>query len=206
MGAAQPQTTYTLVEYLDFEESSAEKHEYWQGQIYAMAGASPAHNQISFNLAGIIGQQLRGGDCRGYSSDQKIWIETVDVSTYADLTIVCGTPQYHAHYRTLLLNPKVIIEVLSPSTEAYDRGEKWACYQHLNSLTDYLLASQNRVQIEHYTRLSSEQPWHYFSETNPQRTINIASIDCRLPLIEVYAGIEFPSATHPRPPIQIVSE
>ncbi|HYE74972.1 MAG TPA: Uma2 family endonuclease [Blastocatellia bacterium] len=206
MGAAQPHLKYTLAEYLAFEEAAAEKHEYWQGQIYAMAGASPVHNQICFNLAAIIGRQIQGGSCCGYSSDQKIWIEAVDVSTYANLTIVCGAPQYHAEYSTLLLNPKVIIEVLSPSTEAYDRGEKWACYQLLDSLTDNLLVSQQRVQIEHYTRKNSSQPWHYFSEIGLQSSLEIASISCLLPLNEVYSGIELPPSSHSRPPIQIVSE
>jgi Uma2 family endonuclease len=92
MGTAQPRLQYTLAEYLEFEQGRAQKCEYWRGQIYAMAGAGPAHKQICFNLAGVSARQLQGGGCRGYSSDQKIWIEAAELNTYADLTIVCGEP------------------------------------------------------------------------------------------------------------------
>jgi len=205
MGAAQLQLRYTLAEYLAFEENQEGKYEYWRGQICAMAGASPMHNQICFNLIGILARQLPVGDCRGYSSDQKIWIEAAELNTYADVTIVCGEPQYHAEHHTLLVNPRVIVEVLSPSTAAYDRGEKWGCYQQLPSLTDYLLVAQDRAQIEHYT-LSPDGSWRYVREAGPEGVITIASINCQIPLAEVYHGIEFPPPVPPRPPIQIVSE
>jgi Uma2 family endonuclease len=205
MGAAQPHPKYTLAEYLAFEERSEIKHEYLAGQIYAMAGASPAHNRICFNLAGALARRLEGGSCHGYTSDQKHWIEAAELSTYADLTIVCGEPQYHAEQRTLLLNPQVIFEVLSPSTAAYDRGDKWSCYQQLASLTDYLLVSQDRAQIEHY-RLAPDGSWRYTRETGLEKAVTIASINGQLPLAEVYSGIEFLPPAPPRPPIQIVSE
>lgn len=199
----QSETIYTLAEYLVFEEASNEKHEYLAGQIYAMAGGSPAHNQICFNLSACIGSRIIGTDCRGYSSDQKIWIEAVELNTYADITIVCGEPRFHEQHKTLLLNPRLIIEVLSPSTEAYDRGDKWAYYQMIPSLTDYLLVAQQRAQIEHYA-LEGDGSWRYTSETNPTSDVILASINCRIPLAQVYIGIEFPP-TPSRPPIQEAS-
>ncbi len=203
MGAALALPKFSLAEYLAFEAQRADKHEYWNGQIFAMAGASPAHNQICFTLAGIVGRQL-SGNCRGYSSDQKIWIEAADLSTYADLTIVCGEPQYHAKYPTLLLNPRVIFEALSPSTASYDRGEKWSCYQQLPALTDYLLVSQERAQIEHYS-LTPDGDWRYVRTVGLEGVVTIDALNCQLPLSEIYRDIEFPPPSL-RPLIQIVNE
>lgn len=131
MGAAQPIVKYTSAQYLAFEEQSETKHEYYAGEIFAMAGASPAHNRIGFKLAGLLARQLESRDYIGYSADQKIWIETAQLNTYADVTIVCGPAQYDPAHPILLTNPRVIFEVLSPSTMAYDRGEKWEFYQQL---------------------------------------------------------------------------
>ena len=202
MGAALALPQFSLEEYLALEEQNEDKHEFWQGQIFAMAGASPVHNQICFTLAMMVGRQL-GSHCRGYSSDQKIRTEAADLNTYADLTIVCGEPQYHARHRTLLLNPRVIFEVLSPATAAYDRSEKWNCYQQLPSLTDYLLVEQDRAQIEHYLLLP-DGGWRYVRTVGLESTLTIASLNCQLLLQEVYNGIEFPPLPPPRPAIQLV--
>ena len=203
MGLPQARLKYTLAEYMAFEARSAEKHEYLAGEIYAMAGASPAHNRLCFKLAGLLDGQLADSGCAGYSAGQKVRIKTADLNTYPDLTIVCGAPQYHPQEPLLLLNPRVIVEVLSPSTEAWDRGGKWMCYQQLESLTDYLLVSQDRMQIEHYA-LESDGAWRYSRDTNPAGIITIASINCRLRLAEVYQGIELPPPAPPRPSIEIV--
>lgn len=203
MGLPQARLKYTLAEYMAFEAGSSEKHEYLAGEIYALAGASPAHNRLCFKPAGLLDRQLAGSGCAGYSADQKVRIETADLNTYPDLTIVCGELQYHPQEPMLLLNPRVIIEALSPSTEAWDRGGKWMCYQQLESLTDYLLVSQDRLQIEYYA-LESDGAWRYIRESNPAGIITIASINCRLRLAEVYQGIELPPPAPPRPPIEVV--
>ena len=205
MGAAQPMVKYTLAEYLAFEERSETKHEYYAGEIFAMAGASPAHNRICFKLAGLLDRQLETGDCVGYSADQKIWIETAQLNTYADVTIVCGPAQYDPDHPILLTNPRVIFEVLSPSTMAYDRGEKWEFYQQLPSLMEYLLVWQDRPQIEQYSR-QSDGSWRYLRIVGLEETVTLSSIQCRLLLAEIYSGIEFPPLKSPRPTIQIVSE
>ena len=205
MGAAQPVVKYSLSEYLAYEEQSETKHEFYAGEIFAMAGASPSHNQICFNLGGLLFAVLRGGECRGFTSDQKIWIEAAGLNTYADLTVVCGQAQYDPEYPNLLTNPRLIIEVLSPSTMDYDRGEKWGFYQQLPSLQEYLLVWQDRPQIEQYGR-QPDDSWRYLRVAGWEQTLRLASIHCELPLAEIYSGIEFPPPKSPRPPIQIVSE
>jgi Uma2 family endonuclease len=205
MGAAQPIVKYSLADYLAFEEQSETKHEYYAGEIFAMAGARPAHNRICFNLNGILFSLLRGSDCVGYSSDQKIWIEAAQLNTYADLTIVCGRADYDPGQPILLTNPRVIIEVLSPSTMAYDRGEKWEFYQQLPSLMEYLLVWQDRAQIEQYSR-QADDSWRYRRIVGLEESVGLSSIGCELSLAEIYSGIEFPPPKSPRPPIQIVSE
>ncbi len=205
MGVAQPVLKYTLAEYLAYEEQRETKHEFYAGEIFAMAGASPAHNRLCFKLAGLLDSQLEGTSCVGYSADQKIWIEAAELNTYADLTIVCGQAQYHPTHSTLLTNPRVLFEVLSPSTMNYDRGEKWEFYQQLPSLTDYLLVWQDRPQIEHYS-LQADGSWRYVRLVGMEQVLTIASINCQLSLADVYSGIEFPPPKSPRAPIQIVSE
>ncbi len=205
MGAAQPVLKYTLAEYLAFEERSETKHEFYAGEIFAMAGASPAHNRICFKLASLLDRQFEGGTCIGFSSDQKIWIETAQLNTYADVTIVCGEAQFDPDYPNLLTNPRVIFEVLSPSTMAYDRGEKWEFYQQLPSLMEYVLVWQDRPQIEQYSR-QSDGSWRYLRIVGLEEEVTLSSIDCRLSLAEIYSGIEFPPPQSPRPTIQIVPE
>ncbi|MBL8204286.1 MAG: Uma2 family endonuclease [Blastocatellia bacterium] len=205
MGTAQPILKYTLAEYLAFEERSEMKHEYYAGDIYAMAGASPTHNQLCFNLGGLLFASLKGSECRGFTSDQKIWIEAAGLTTYPDLTIVCGQAQYDSEHLTLLTNPRLIVEVLSPSTMAYDRGEKWAFYQQLPSLQEYLMVWQDRPQIEQYSR-QSDDSWRYLRVAGLEQTLTLASLSCELLLAEIYSGIEFPPPKSPRPPIQIVPD
>ena len=205
MGAAQPILKYSLAEYLAFEELSETKHEYYAGEIFAMAGASPTRNRICFKLAGLLDRQLEDSECVGYSADQKIWIEAAQLNTYADLTIVCGQAQYDPDHPILLTNPRVIIEMLSPSTMNYDRGEKWEFYQQLPSLTDYLLVWQDRPQLEHYS-LQPDGAWRYVRTVGLEQVVTIASIHCQLSLADIYSGIEFSPPKPPRPPIQIVAE
>lgn len=205
MGVAQPLAKYTLEEYLAFEEQSEEKHEYFAGNIYAMAGASPSHNLLCFNLGGLLFTGLRGSDCRGFTSDQKIWIESAGLTTYPDLTIVCGQAQFDPEHPTLLTNPRLIIEVLSPSTMAYDRSEKWSFYQQLPSLMEYLLVWQDRPQIEQYSR-QADNSWRYWRVAGLEQTLTLAALHCELLLGEIYSGIEFPPPKSPRPPIQIVPD
>jgi Uma2 family endonuclease len=195
--------TYTPEEYLAFERTAKTKHEYLDGQIYAMAGGSPQHNQICFNLAGEIHPQLKGTSCIGYTSDQKIRTELMDLFSYPDLTIVCGEPRFHDKDQDVILNPKVIIEVLSPNTENYDRREKFTRYQSLKSLSDYILVAQDRPGVEHFVRQKGKRQWLFTIETEMSAEIVIASINCRLKLADIYDRVAFPPS---KPPLTAIEK
>src|SRR5712692_3888089 len=199
MELPKSKTYVTPEQYLAFERAAETKHEYLDGQVYAMAGASPQHNQICFNLAGELRQQLKGRNCRGFTSDQKIRTDPADLFSYPDITLVCGEPKFHDEHQDVMLNPTVIVEILSPATEAYDRGEKFARYRQVKSLSDYLLVSQDKPCLEHYVRQKGKKPWLYTVETEMSASIKIASIKCELKLADVYDLVEFPPAKPPLP-------
>jgi Uma2 family endonuclease len=203
MGLAQPKLSFSPEDYLAFERTAQTRHEYLDGQIYAMAGGSPPHNAICFNVAGELYLQLKGKPCQGFTSDQKIRADPADLFSYPDVTIVCGELQFHDEFQDVLLNPKVIIEVLSPTTEAYDRGEKFARYRQIKTLSDYVLIAQDKPSLEHYVRQRGDRPWLYSVVTEMSGSITITSINCTLNLADVYAQIVFPKK---RPPLfEVVS-
>ena len=196
MSLPQSKISFTPEEYLAFERAAERKHEYIDGFIYALAGGSPPHNQICFNTIGALGVQLKGTECYGFTSDQKIRTDLQDVFTYPDLTIVCGAALFHDQHKDVILNPKVIIEVLSPRTAEYDRTEKLARYQTLKTLTDYLLIAQNDACVEHFSRRKGQSTWGYTVTRGLLAEVKIASINCTLRLADVYDRIKFPP---PRP-------
>jgi Uma2 family endonuclease len=197
---AHSEILYTVEEYLALERASEERHEYLDGHIYAMAGESPQHGDICTNLTIAIGSQLRGTHCRVWSKDIKVrsgpepnkGYSTKGFFSYPDLLVVCGEPQFHDQHRDVLLNPTVIIEVLSPTTEAFDRGEKWSRYQAwIPSLNDYLLVLQSKPQIERFLRQPNGE-WLYSSVSGLEASLRLSSIDCALRLTDVYDRIIFP--------------
>lgn len=199
MALARTQLFFTVEEYLALERASEERHEYLDGQIYAMAGESPQHGDICTNLVGMLYAQLRGSPCRVWSKDTKVRSgpdprprQTKEgLFSYPDLVVVCGEPQFHDEHRDVVLNPVVIIEVLSESTETFDRGEKFLRYQTWNpTLTDYLLVSQSSPIIEHYTR-QPDGGWSYYVYEGLEQHLSIKSIDCTLRLAEVYDRVVF---------------
>jgi Uma2 family endonuclease len=199
MAAVQPALLYTAEQYLALEREAEERHQFIDGQIFAMAGESLAHSTICCNLIAILVPQLRGGRCRTFSPNMKIRSGPMTqhsrkgMFSYADATVVCGEPRFHDEHRDVLLNPKVIVEVLSPSTEAFDRGEKFQRYRdHLDTLEDYLLISSHRPRIEHYQR-RGERQWLYTSAEGLESSMAVESIGCHLPLAEVYERVEFPA-------------
>jgi Uma2 family endonuclease len=192
MALTKRELSFTPEEYLEFERAAETKHEYLDGQIYEMAGASPLHNRICFNTIGELHALLKDSSCFGYTSDQKIRTDPMDLFSYPDITIICGEPVYHDHHQDVILNPRVIIEVLSPGTEAYDRGEKFARYQNTKSLTDYILIAQDRLSFEHYVRQKGTRKWTFTIETEMSAEIVIASINSKLKLAAVYDRVTFP--------------
>jgi Uma2 family endonuclease len=191
MGLAQPKTWFSPEDYLAFEREAQTKHEYLDGEIYAMAGGRSQHNQIGFNVTGEFRQQLKGRNCRGYTADQKVRSDPQGMFSYLNITIVCGEPVFHDQQQDVVLNPTVIIEVLSPTTEAYDRTEKFARYRTISSLRDYLLIAQDRPCIEHFMRQKGKRQWLYNIEAELTSSIWIESIKCELKLADVYDLIEF---------------
>jgi Uma2 family endonuclease len=192
MGLPQPKLYFSPEDYLAFERTAQTRHEYLDGQIYAMAGGSPPHNAICFNATVTIGSQIKGRNCRGYTADQKVRTDPQDLFSYPDITIVCGEPKFHDEHKDVILNPTVIIEVLSPATEDYDRSEKFARYRTLASLRDYVLIAQAKPCIEHFMRQKGKRQWLYNVETELTGSIWIESIRCDLKLADVYELIEFP--------------
>jgi Uma2 family endonuclease len=199
MGLAQPKPSYTIEEYLALERQSEERHEYLDGQIYAMAGESLEHSRICVNLASALHAQLRGKPCEVLSPNMKVrsgpYIKQQKTNkglfSYADVTVICGEPLFHDQHRDVLLNPTVIIEVLSPTTESFDRGGKFLRYRtHIETLNDYVLVSQDKPLIEHYLRQPHGQ-WLLSSVSGLESSLYLASIDCHLHLAEVYDRVTF---------------
>ncbi len=201
MASRRSQPLYSIEEYLALERASEERHEYIDGYIYAMAGESGEHGDICTNLGGILYSQLRDTNWRARSKDTKVRSGPTPKHTrsregffsYPDLVVICGEPQYHDEHTDVILNPAVIIEVLSESTESFDRGEKFHRYQVWNpTLTDYLLVSQTAPIIEHYSR-QPDGSWSYKIYQGLDRSFTISSIVCELRLADVYDRINFES-------------
>jgi Uma2 family endonuclease len=200
-----PQTIarHTVEEYLALERESEERHEYLDGQIYAMAGESTQHGDISVNLVRDVSTQLKGTPSRVWTKDSKVLSgpaikhsrSTKGLFSYPDLVVVCGEPRFLDEHQDVLLNPTVIIEVLSPTTESFDRGEKFRRYRtQIPSLTDYVLVSQAWPLIEHFHRQTNDE-WILSTAIDIESSLQIASIDCTLHLSEVYDRVTFPEET-----------
>lgn len=187
--SALSQKQWTSEEYLALERAGDEKHEFIGGSIYLMTGASREHNLIVFNLATALGNQLRGKPCEAYVNDMRVQVNRQDY-TYPDLALVCEPPEFEDDSVDTLLNPTLLIEVLSPSTEQYDRGKKFESYRSLSSLQEYLLIAQDRPHIERYLR-QEEGSW-IFSEMNGlDASVAFNSIGCTLLLAEIYEKVKF---------------
>ena len=190
MSSAATKKRFTPQEYLALERMSETRNEYYNGEIFAMSGASREHNLISVNLLRDLGNQLEDRPCEAYPSDMRVSIEATGLYTYPDVSVVCGEPRFQDRRVDILLNPTVIVEVLSPTTEAYDRGDKFRHYRRIGSLREYVLISQNRMMVERYTRQGND--WVYSDMTDPDQILKLESIGCQIPLNRIYARITFP--------------
>jgi len=188
----RPKTRCTLQEYLDLERSGEARHEYLDGEVFAMGGASWPHVVIVSNVVRRLGNQLQGRSCQVTSNDLRVKVSGTGLYTYPDITVVCGKPQFEQPGEALL-NPQAILEVVSDSTEAYDRGKKFEHYRAVESLTDYLLVSQNEVLVEHYSR-QPDGRWIYAAVNKVADSVSIATLGCALSLAEVYDNVEGLSA------------
>lgn len=191
MALAQKHPFFTVKDYLGFERFSAERHEYLDGSVYAMAGESVNHSTICFNLNRIVGNELRGKGCRGFSPNMKIATNDRGLFSYPDLAIVCGEPIPFDNHKDIITNPTVIFEVLSPSTASYDRGEKFLRYSNfIETLQDYILISQDEPFIEHYHK-QENGGWEKSEISDLEAVLEIISIDCRISLSELYELVDF---------------
>ena len=186
---AAAQALFTSEEYLARERKALNKSEYRDGRIYAMPGASRAHNLITVHVTGELYIQLRTRSCEVYPSDMRVKVSAGGLYTYPDVIVVCDEPRFEDGHFDTLLNPTVLIEVLSPSTAAYDRGEKFRRYQFLDSLCEYILISQDRVQVEHYLR--QEDGWELTEFRSLSDVFQLVSIGCELSLQAIYAKVNF---------------
>jgi Uma2 family endonuclease len=181
-------------EYLAFERGTDARHEYLDGHVYAMAGESIEHSRICVNVAGELRARLKGRPCEVLSPNMKVVTSPSGLFSYPDVVVICGEPRFYDERRDILTNPTVVFEVLSPSTEAYDRGEKFLRYRtQVAALREYVLVSQHRPLVEHYVR-QPDGSWSYSSAGDLSEAVDLPSIDCRLPLSEVYDRIVFPAS------------
>ncbi len=180
------ESRFSETEYLQQERLTEAKHEYLDGGIRAMSGASARHNMITGNIFAYLRQMLRGTACRPFASDMRLKVNASGLYTYPDILVVCDKPEFTGDQPDTLTNPTVILEVLSKSTEAYDRGKKFAHYRRLPSLRSYLLVSQEELRIERFT--GSE--WRLL-ERGDRASLEIPELSLKLSLDEVYEGLEW---------------
>jgi len=189
----QPKPYLSPEDYLALERSAEFKSEYFDGEIFAMAGASESHNIITLNVGAELRQQLKKRPCTAYVNDLRVKVSPTGLFTYPDVVVVCGQPRFDDSHHDTLLNPVLIVEVLSDSTEAYDRGRKFEHYRKLESLMEYVLIAQHRPHVESYRR-QPDQGWVLTESDGLEGRLRLDAIDCELALVEIYDKVEFSGA------------
>ena len=203
MATLAAQTRLTPEEYIAFERKALPdagiiRHEYINGELIAMSGASRAHNLITGNIFGELRTLLRGGRCETYANEMRVSTPTTTSYFYPDVVVVCEEPRFEDEVFDTLLNPIILVEVLSPSTQVYDRREKFAHYRQLPSLQEYVLVSQDKVLVEHYRRQETQgtapvmgKDWIFTDFQELEESLPLPSIRCELPLQEIYERVKF---------------
>ncbi|WP_276501667.1 Uma2 family endonuclease [Terrimonas pollutisoli] len=193
MQVREPDVAYgkrnlTIEEYLEFEKTSEEKHEYYKGEIFAMSGSKVPHNTIAMNLSGILVQKLKGKSCKAFNSDQRIYIPQNSLFTYPDISIVCGKVETRDNDDWNLLNPTVIIEVLSKSTRDYDMGGKFALYRDIPTLREYILVDSESLNVYAF-RINEGGHWELEEYKKMEDALSIRILELSVPLPEIYEGV-----------------
>jgi Uma2 family endonuclease len=189
MSALSQTKKYTPAEYLALEEKAETKSEYWNGEIVAMSGAAIEHQQIVANVTTDLTNRLRGR-CRVFPSEMKVWVKKRDKFFYPDLTIICAAPEFYKKRRDTIVNPKLIIEVLSKSTASFDRAEKFLSYQTLESLDEYVLIAQEKPIVEQHIK-RADGNWIYQATIGLESAVTFPSVEATLNLREIYDLVEF---------------
>jgi Uma2 family endonuclease len=195
--AAHPKRKYTLEEYFELERSTNERLEYWNGDVYSMSGVSENHALIETNSVTLLSNNLREHPCRVFPANMRIKVPSLPPYRYGDVSALCGPPFFEKIGGVdALTNPVLIIEVLSDSTEAYDRGDRFTHYKSIPSLKEYLLIAQHRPHITQYVK-QEDGSWSYREINDLSASLHLPSVDCVLDLSEVYRDVTFPAAPSP---------
>lgn len=196
-----PARRLTPQEYLAMERNSQERRQFLDGETFLMSGASRKHNLVTGDLFAAIHSQLKGRPCEAYSADMRVKVQSTGLYTYPDIVVTCDKPRFEDAHVDTLLNPQAIIEVLSPSTEAWDRGGKFRHYRSLPSLREYVLVSQDQMSVERFV-LNDAGEWSLSELQKPEDVLVLPSIGCSVSLADIYARIEFdppaPTESEPR--------
>jgi Uma2 family endonuclease len=195
MSTANVPRRYSPQEYLALERAAEFKSEYHDGLIYAMSGASREHNLVSINLGRELSSQLKGRPCETYASEMRVFIPSTRRYYYPDISVACDEPSFQDGQFDTLLNPTVVIEILSGSTESFDRGRKFENYREIASLREYVLVSQDRVLVERYTR--TEAGWVLSDANRLDDLLRLDSIGCTIPLREIYDRVKVAEGPEP---------
>ena len=188
-----PITRLTPEEFLERERAAEEKHEYWYGEVFAMAGGSPAHSFVISNINIALGNLLRDSSCYVFNSDLRVVVRWGELITYPDVTVLCGKPEYADDRKDTLTNPAMVVEVLSPSTRKSDRGDKVFLYRQVPSMREILLVEPVPTTIEHYAKLPNGR-WELETITERSAIIQLPNLNQSLPVAEIYRNIEILSA------------
>jgi len=180
---------YSIEEYLAIENAAIEKNEYYGGEIFAMSGAKESHNSISGNTFYELKRRLKGQSCKPYNSDQRIHVEKNSLFTYPDISVFCGAMQFLNNDDLNALNPTVIVEVLSPSTKSYDRGDKFKLYRDIPTLKEYILIDSSAIGIEAY-RINSNGHWELQELSRIDEQLTFPVLQITIPLAEIYDDVK----------------
>lgn len=185
---------YSLEEYIELEKSTSEKFEFWKGNVWSMSGASYSHNRIVQNLNVEIELQLRERGCQSFPSDMRIKVPSYAPYRYPDLTALCGNAEIEdLRGQELLVNPQLIVEVLSKSTEAFDRGDKFSYYKSIPSFTEYILVAQHRPHVSQFVK-HGDGFWMNLEFNDLSESVELKSVSCELSLKSIYRDVSFPEA------------
>lgn len=187
MSEPAPGEEMSFADYIAREKTSEVKHQFLDGEVFAMAGGTLEHAQLAANIIGGLTSRLHGGPCRVFTSDARIRVSATGLTTYPDVSVICGPIERDPEDPNTATNPKLIVEVLSESTEAFDRGKKFEHYRKIPSLVAYLLVSQDEPLIEVYTR-NDDGTWT-LAEARPPGEVRLEALGCRLSVAEIYAGV-----------------
>ena len=187
---AQEKKIYTPEEYLKFEVNSEERHEFINGEVTCVAGGTPNHNQIALNLGGTLNFELKRQSYRVYVTDQRLWIPEKRIYTYPDVMVIQGELQLQEGRKDTIINPLIIIEVLSKSTRSYDKDEKFSAYRTIPTFQEYILIDQYTMQIEQYFK-TGKNSWNFSEYYDANETLSLNSISFEITLEDIYDRVEF---------------